>query len=72
MQVPSQSSSNNGPVVLVDGLVVQPAYRSTPWDAERKYGSADRDKVCVQIEQAVVLASKLTKLTQLPTLLPAD
>lgn len=48
------SSSNGGTaaaapgVVLVDGLVVQPAYRSTPWEAEQQQSLKAKDKVSGQ------------------------
>lgn len=32
--------------ILVDGVVVQPAYRSTPWEAEAKHAATATDKVC--------------------------
>lgn len=31
--------------ILVDGVVVQPAYRSTPWEAEAKHAATATDKV---------------------------
>lgn len=38
------SSSSSGNTVLVDGLVVQPAYRSTPWEAEQLKAQQAKDK----------------------------
>ncbi|WIA42862.1 hypothetical protein OEZ86_008786 [Tetradesmus obliquus] len=38
------SSSSSGNTVLVDGLVVQPAYRSTPWEAEQLKAQQANDK----------------------------
>eukprot|EP00878_Enallax_costatus_P033054 GHUV01036431.1.p1 GENE.GHUV01036431.1~~GHUV01036431.1.p1 ORF type:complete len:250 (+),score=82.46 GHUV01036431.1:458-1207(+) len=46
-KVPAISSSGSGPAVLVDGLVVQPAYRSTPWEAEQKLQNSSRDKALI-------------------------
>jgi hypothetical protein len=40
--------------VLVDGLVVQPAYRSTPWEAEQQKAQQPKDKVwCCRPDQAI-------------------
>ena len=32
--------------ILVDGVVVQPSYRSTPWEAEARHAATAQDKVC--------------------------
>jgi hypothetical protein len=39
------SSSGSGNTVLVDGLVVQPTYRSTPWEAEQQKAQQPKYKV---------------------------
>jgi hypothetical protein len=33
--------------ILVDGVVVQPSYRSTPWEAEARHAATAQDKVWV-------------------------
>lgn len=38
--------------ILVDGVVVQPAYRSTPWEAEAKHAATATDKVRVAVDAA--------------------
>ncbi|KAF6259659.1 hypothetical protein COO60DRAFT_989347 [Scenedesmus sp. NREL 46B-D3] len=43
----SFSSLSSGNTVLVDGLVVQPTYRSTPWEAEHQKAQQPKDKAQV-------------------------
>jgi hypothetical protein len=50
----SNNNSSSGNTVLVDGLVVQPAYRSTPWEAEQQKAQQPKDKVwCFMLNYAV-------------------
>lgn len=45
--------------ILVDGVVVQPAYRSTPWEAEAKHAATATDKVRVAVDAAAECTTPL-------------